>query len=113
MKAPVTAVDFLQNYIIGVMERAGHHAQSVQAVACTLAGAILWRKDPKVDLEVLSKSGDFKNVLWVTISGKKYAFSYDHAGSIDMREGNLQGVVLHKFTDKMLMVDVYNIFRAL
>jgi 16S rRNA C1402 N4-methylase RsmH len=113
MKAPLPVVNQLQAYLDGVMGRAGHHANSVQGVALALAGAIVWRKDPNVDLEVLSKSGDFKNVLWVTISGNKYAFSYDHAGSIDMRKDNLQGPTLHKFDDTMTLTQVYQIFSAL
>ena len=113
MKLPVTTVNALQSYINGVMKRAAHHAGSVQAVSLALAGAIVWKKKTSVDVYVLSKSGDVKNALWVEIGKKQYAFSYDHAGSIDMREGNLQGPIMHKFTDTMTLAQVHSIFAAL
>jgi hypothetical protein len=113
---PVTLhdVDMLKLYIDGVMGRAGHHAQDVSAVALALAGAIVWRKDATADIQVMSKDGDLKNVLWVKISGQRYAFSYNHdARAIEMREGSTQGDVLHSFSNATALAELEAVFRAL
>jgi hypothetical protein len=113
---PVTLddVDMLKQYIDGVMGRADHHARDVAAVALALAGAIVWRKDASADIEVMSKDGDLKNVLWVRISGQRYAFSYNHdARAIEMRKGSTRGDVLHSFSNKTPMPEIEAVFRGL
>jgi hypothetical protein len=113
---PVTLddVDLLKRYIDGVMGRAGHHAQDVTAVALALAGAIVWRKDATTDIQVMSKDGDLKNVLWVKINGQRYAFSYNHnSRTIEMRKGSTQGDVLHSFSNATPLAEIEATFRAL
>lgn len=79
-----------------------HHANEVEQIALALAGAIIWRKDDGKDSQVMQKDGDTKNVLWVSIGGQRYAFSYNHAAkAIEMREGNMRGPVLHSFSNSM------------
>lgn len=113
MPAQILDVDTLKNYIEGVMQRAEHHAQSVASVALTLAGAIIWKKDPE-PIEVFSYDGVMKNVLWVRIRGQRYAFSYDHkTGQIEMRQGSTQGSVMHRFDDTVSADVVRTIFAAL
>jgi hypothetical protein len=113
---PVTLddVDMLKQYIDGVMGRADHHAQDVAAVALTLAGAIVWRKDAAADIQVMSKDGDLKNVLWVKISGQRYAFSCNHnARTIEMRKGSTHGAVLYSFSNATPLPAIEAAFRAL
>ena len=69
MPARVSDVDTLQIYMQGVMNRAEHHAKSVDEICLAVAGALVWRKDLGTDLQVMAQSGDLKNVLWVYISG--------------------------------------------
>ena len=38
MPAPVTTVDVLQQYLVGVVARADHHADNVNEVVLSLAG---------------------------------------------------------------------------
>jgi hypothetical protein len=109
----VSDIDVLSTYLKGVMKRADHHAQNVGAVALTLAGAIVWRKDP-VPLEVREQDGELKNVLWVVISQKRYAFSYNHAmGTIDIRERTTGGTTLARFSNATSTQYVRDFFASL
>jgi hypothetical protein len=113
MPQVITDVDVLQEYISGVMKRAGHHANNVDEVALAIAGAVVWRKDG--DLRVMAHAGDMKNVLWVRINGQRYALSYNHAGggTIEVRRGSTQGAVLASFNNTTPLADVKRFFESL
>jgi hypothetical protein len=114
MPLSVTDVEILKAYIDGVMRRADHHANEVEEIALALTGAILWKKDDGKDIRVMEKSGNTKNVLWVAIGGQQYAFAYNHeAKTIEMRQGNMRGVVLHSFSNAMPLATLYQIFAQL
>jgi hypothetical protein len=113
MPRSVTDVDLLSAYVRGVMGRADHHAKNVEDISLALAGAIIWRKDP-VPLEVMEQDGDLKNVLWVHISGLRYALSYNHrASTIEIRQGTTRGAVLGSFSNSTPLQDVKSFFAAL
>ena len=113
MPVAITDVDALKGCIEGVMGRAEHHAGNVDAVALTLAGAIIWRKDPD-PIEVMSQGSETKNVLWVKIGGQRYAFSYNHAAqTIEIRKGNTHGAVLNSFSNATPTQAVIDYFRIL
>lgn len=114
MPLPVTDVEILKVYIDGVMGRADHHANEVEQIALALAGAIVWKKDTGTNIQVMQKEGNTKNVLWVFINQKRYAFSYNHsAKAIEMRTGNTRGTVLHSFCNTTLLSAVHQIFSKL
>jgi hypothetical protein len=114
MPLPVTDVEILKDYINRVMVRADHHANEVEEIALALAGAIIWKKDAGKDIQVMQKEGDTKNVLWVSIGGERFAFSYNHtAKTIEMREGNMRGVVLHSFSNSTPLSKLHRIFAGL
>ncbi len=114
MALSVTEVEHLRQYIRGVMARADHHAGNVKEIALALVGAILWRKDDLAAIKVMERDGETTNVLWVAINGNRYAFSYNHdAGLIEMKDGSIQGKVLHTFSNKTSLSSVYSIFGAL
>lgn len=113
MPATITDVDTLKLYISGVMDRADHHAGNVDAIGLALAGAIVWRKDPD-PIEVMSRGGELTNVLWVKISGRRYAFSYNHqTQEIEMRQDSTHGAVMHRFSNNTPIVQVQTIFQNL
>jgi hypothetical protein len=113
MAKKVSDVDVLGQYIGGVLERAEHHAGAVDAVALTIAGAILWRKDP-APIQVMERSGEMKNALWVKISGRRYALSYNHhVEAIEIREGSTHGGVLASFTNLTPPSEIKKFFAAL
>ena len=114
MPLPVTEIEVLREYLNGVMERANHHANEVQAIALALAGAIVWKKGTDRDIEVMTQDGDTKNVLWVFIQRQRYAFSFNHQGkSINMRKNTTRGPVLHSFSNKTPLSSLRAIFDAL
>ena len=113
MALTVKDVEGLRQYVCGVMERADDHAGNVKEIALALAGAILWRKDD-APIKVMTHGSETKNVLWVHISGKRYAFSYNHlTGEIEMRQESTQGQTLHRFSNATPLSSVRAIFEAL
>jgi len=114
MPLAVTEINELQQYLQGMMARADHHAENVKEIAMTLTGVILWRKDGEEHIRVLAQGGKTKNVLWVYISGIRYAFSFNEsAGEIEMRIKSTHGQVLHSFSNKTLVSEVIEIFEKL
>lgn len=112
MPRKVTDLQILQRYIQGVMERAEHHAGGVDEICLAIAGAIIWTKSG--DIEVFEREGEMKNVLWVNIDNKRYAFTYEHdTDSIDIKEGSTQGDVIISFTNENTAGDVKNFFSSL
>ena len=113
MPRRISEINVLQDYLIGVLDRAKHHAQEVGEIALAIVGAIVWKKDTE-DIKVLEKEGEMKNVLWVVINGKKYAFSYNHIKKeIDIRKDTTQGVVLASFSNANTVHDVKSFFEKL
>ena len=112
MPQKITDVDLLQRYLIGVLDRANHHASSVNEICLAIAGAIIWKKSN--DIRVLEREGEMKNVLWVDISGHKYAFTYNHeAGTIDVKENSVQGNTLASFSNENSLREIKDFFENL
>jgi hypothetical protein len=112
MPQAIASVDVLQQYIQGVMARAEHHANNVDEVALAVAGAVVWRKEGEI--EVMTREGDMKNVLWVRINGNRYALSYNHEqGSIEVRARNTQRQMLVSFTNANTSSEVKQFFARL
>ena len=113
MPKAITDIKLLQEYINGVMYRANHHADNVSEVTLALSGAIIWRKDDD-DIEVFEREGQMANVLWVSIEGKRYAYSYNHdVSTIEMRFGSTQGEVLHSFSNHTTNREIKDAFERL
>lgn len=113
MPQQVTDVDVLRNYLRGVVDRADHHAQSVNEVALAIVGGIIWRKDDE-PVEVMVREGEMKNVLWFRVGGQRYALSYNHETSeIELRQGTTQGTVRGSFSNAMSNNQVRQIFEGL
>jgi hypothetical protein len=113
MPTQVTDVDVLQKYLEGVLSRADHHAGNVNEIALAVPGAIVWRKD-REPIEVMAHARDMKNVLWAKISGKRYAFSYNHkAGTIEIRRGTTRGAVVQSLSNSTALTQLRTIFQSL
>jgi Integron cassette protein VCH_CASS1 chain len=114
MPEKLTEISALQRYLSGVVNRAEHHAPQVRGIAFTLIGAVIWCKDASPAIEVKIYDGQTANVLWVWICGKRYAFSYAHAsGTIELRQDNMRGDVLHSFDDTTSVSEVFDVFEKL
>jgi hypothetical protein len=113
MPLELTQVHHLRDYLRGMMDRAQHHAGNVDAVALTIAGAIVWRMDDDPP-EAFTREGHTTNVIWARINGQRFAFSYNHTDeTIEVREGTTQGRVLRAFSNADSANDVLTFFRAL
>lgn len=114
MALKATEINDLQVYLDGVLERASHHASGVNEVVLTLAGAVVWKKDPGSDLTVREYNGRPANILWVKIGREQYAFRYDHpTEKIEMREGSHNGEVRHVFDNETTASQIFQIFDGL
>ena len=113
MPQQVKDIDILRDYLRGVLDRADHHAQSVNEVSLSVAGGVVWRKDDE-PLEILARKGEMKNVLWFKVNGIRYALSYNHsAAKIDLRRNTTQGSVIASFSNSMTNAQVRTIFDSL
>ncbi|MDY4379645.1 hypothetical protein SOV92_17740 [Pectobacterium brasiliense] len=106
-------VEELHTYAEGVMGRAEHHAGKVKGIALALLGGIIWRGEPD-SIRIRRFAGSPANMLWVNISGKTYVFAYNHeTESIEIRDRNQTGTVLHSFDDANTVADVEAAFQVL
>jgi hypothetical protein len=111
----ITAKDVatLHAYVEGVMERAGHHAAQVKAIALALLGGIVWRADPG-SIEIKQYASGLANVLWLTVNGRRYALAYNHeTAKIEIRDRVQIGPALHSFDNQTPVQDVETVFRGL
>jgi len=124
----ITADDVvtLHEYARGVMERAHHHAQEVEAVCLSMLGGVIWR----AALSLKEYSGRLANVLWFSVSKpayldnsprrrgpnvlEEYAMAYNHhSGLVEIRERVQTGRVLHELDNSTPPGAVREIFAAL
>jgi len=100
MSAEIKSVDDLQEYLLGVMGRVGHHAPEVHDASIILVGLIVLYKDTDSIIKVRTYAGQKANMLWVTINKKGYAFKYNHEDhTIEIRAGTLNGPLLETVSD--------------
>jgi len=113
MPLTVADLDTLEIYLSGVMNRSEHHADTVGAVALTLIGAILWKKDAE-PIEVKTYDGKPANILWVQIGGRRYALAYNHKKAcIELRDRTLTGATIAEFDNDAPATEVYRFFEEL
>jgi hypothetical protein len=103
----------IQDYMLGVRTRAGHHAPNVRLIVPALVGFALERADPG-SIEYRRRNGELGNVSWIKVRGRRYAFSYSHdSQAIQLRRGSLQGPVLFEFDNDTPLADVAAAFATL
>lgn len=113
MPQQVTDIGVLRNYLRGIMDRADHHAQNANEVSLSVAGGVIWKKDDD-PLEVMTREGEMKNVLWFKVNGKRYALSYNHnTGEIELRYKTTHGPVVAAFSNAIKNAQVREIFSGL
>ena len=112
---PLTVADLetLESYLTGVLNRSEHHAETVGAIALALIGAVLWRKDA-TPIEVRTYDGKTANILWVQISGMRYALAYNHKKEcIELRERTQNGRTIAQFDNDTPVTEVQRVFEQL
>jgi hypothetical protein len=112
MAVEINEVEQLQQYMRGVMERADHHAPEVANVFLAIVGAVVWCKTAPI--QVRSRDGELKNVLWVDVGGRGIAFTYNHElRTIDVKDGSLKGPSLASFDNSSTNEEVRLFFESL
>lgn len=112
MPLTIATLTLLNQYINGVMNRADHHGQNVNEIVLTLVGAVIWRATQ--DVEVRTYNNETANILWLTVNAKRYAIAYNHkTQNIEVRDRNLNGMVLATFNNSSSASDVKVIFSGL
>lgn len=112
MALTINTLTLLNEYINGVMNRADHHAENVNEIVLTLAGAVIWRATQ--DVEVRTYNDKTANILWMTINGHSYAIAYNHhSGNIEIRDRNQNGTVLGTCNNETTAGEVKAIFSGL
>jgi hypothetical protein len=112
MAISIDSIDILQKYLAGVLHRADHHAGNVEGVALTLMGAVIWKSDGEI--KVREYAGEPANIIWFSVSGRKYAMTYDHGNeTILLRKNIKNGPVLHSFSNSSSYQDIIAAFKAL
>lgn len=113
MAITVNSLSALNQYLSGVMERADHHAANVNEIVLAIAGAIIWKVADDV-VHVREYNGAPANMLWMTINGTRYAFSYNHSiQTIELKKDGMNGPVVASFTNATPILDVKTIFNKL
>jgi hypothetical protein len=110
----LNTVDRLQRYLLGVSERASHHAPNVGQVILAMAGAIVLYKDPGTHLEARTYRGSPSNVVYARINNTRYALSYDHEHqSVVIRQNSVRGTSVGSFTNTTTPQQVIRVFSGL
>lgn len=110
--ATINNIDLLRDYLIGVLDRANHHAHNVNEIALAIVGGIIWRTTDNI--RVLSRQGDMKNVLWLQVGDRRLCFVYNHStAQIDIRESTIQGVTIISFDNSTSISDIKTFFENL
>lgn len=116
MPIPIQNLTMLREYLDGLRKRADHHAPRVDAVAPSLLGYILAYADLET-IRVREYSGSKGNVLWTTIHGKRYAWTYKRGDpkkrAIALREGTIVGKIVALFSDDTTHDQIREVFDGL
>jgi len=108
----IDLVQALQEYLIGVTNRADHHGENVFEIISHLVRVVIICHDTDT-IECRTYSGKTTNILRFEINGKSYAFRYEHAnnGYIELRQNNERGPVLDTYTNAQSLDDVIHSFK--
>ena len=112
MATTIQNIEILREYLLGVLDRANHHAQSVDEIALAIAGGIIWRTTNNI--RVMSRDGEMKNVLWLQVNDRQLCFVYNHSnGNIEVKEGTIRGNVIQSFNNTTPIGIVKSFFESL
>jgi hypothetical protein len=114
MPVQLNSVEQLHSYLKGIIKRARHHAQETEDILLTLAGAVILEKDDNTPLEAGSYRGNVANVLWATIHGQRYVFTYNSDDQqVVIKRGTTRGIAVGEFDNNTSTRQIIRIFRQL
>lgn len=114
MSEAIESTRRMQRYLQGVISDAHHHAEKVENIVTTLAGAVMLYKDEDKPIRVYTHNGNVANVAWVWFKGQKYSFSYDYGTHrILFKKNGLQGTTVRAFNNNTGVEEVMDYFERL
>ena len=100
MSASADSLDEFRHHLSRMMGRTGRDAGDVGAAVLTLAGGILWMKDPG-PIEARAHGGGVPTMLRVPLGGERYVLRYDvHMRRLEVRSGSGSGDLLLGVSDE-------------
>ena len=100
MSASADSLDEFRHHLARMMGRTGRDAGDVGAAVLTLAGGILWMKDPG-PIEARAHGGGAPTMLRVQLGGGRYVLRYDaHMRRLEVRSGSGSGDLLLGVSDE-------------
>lgn len=86
-------------FIDRVIDEARHHASRVERIIKPLSDAVRAQMTKNRDkVAVYERNGNLARTCWVTISGRRYVFSYAYKNkTIELRDRSTRGQVLCSF----------------
>ena len=100
MTASADSLDEFRHHLSRMMGRTGRDAGDVGAAVLTLAGGILWMKDPG-PIEARAHGGGAPTMLRVQLGGGRYVLRYDaHMRRLEVRSGSGSGDLLLGVSDE-------------
>lgn len=112
MAKTVSNIQDLQNYFNGVMQRADHHAGSVNQIVLALVGGVVWKSNG--NFEVKEYAGRTANILWMYVGDKRYCFKFNHMEDcIEVCEGSHNGTVIKSFDNDTPLAELKAFFEGL
>lgn len=112
MAISIDSIGKLQDYLNGVLGRAGHHAGNVEGVALTLLGAVVWKSDQEI--EVRQYNDRPANMIWFWVNGKRYVLTYNHkTQKIDLKDRTHTGSVIDSFDNNSTYQQIIKTFGSL
>lgn len=108
----VANVNDIQEYFSGVMRRANHHAEKVNAIILALVGGVVWRTSG--NFRVREYDGAPANMLWMEVGKTTYCFLFNHtSGEIEVHKGSSKGPLLRTFNNQTPLEEVKTFFEGL
>ena len=112
MALSIKTITDLHDYFSGVMNRANHHANSVNEVILTILGGVIWKSTE--NFQVRTIRNETANVLWMILNHKRYCFKYNHErDEIQVCKNSHRGEVIMTFTNNTNTKEVKNFFVQL
>ncbi|MCJ2017096.1 hypothetical protein MKK84_06595 [Methylobacterium sp. E-065] len=113
VRSETTDLDAVRRYAVSVIAQSEGEALQMKTVTLALLGGIMWRGAPG-STEMIQDEMGTNAILSTTLGGRHLTFSYDqNTESIEMREGTMDGPVLHRFCNRTLVGDFERTFSAL
>jgi len=115
MARRLTTNNQINTFINRVIGEANHHAPGVAQVILPLSQAVRARLNLAQDrVEVYERLGQMARTCWVTLGGKKYAFSYNYkAKKIDLRNRSIQGSLIYQFDNQTTAPSIRRVVAGL